>query len=60
MQSMYYVGLDVHKKTISYCVKDVSGLIHLEGTFPPLEIAFCWLNPSISRSSTSAENSASF
>jgi hypothetical protein len=20
MQSMYYVGLDVHKKTISYCV----------------------------------------
>jgi hypothetical protein len=26
------VGLDVHKKTISYCVKDVSGRIHLEGT----------------------------
>ena len=25
MQSMYYVGLDVHKKTISYCVKDASG-----------------------------------
>jgi len=24
MQSMYYVGLDVHKKTISYCVKDAS------------------------------------
>src|SRR5882762_10014292 len=22
MQSMYYIGLDVHKKTISYCVKD--------------------------------------
>lgn len=20
---MYYIGLDVHKKTISYCVKDV-------------------------------------
>ena len=34
MQSMYYVGLDVHKKTISYCVKDVSGRIHLEGTIP--------------------------
>ena len=31
MQSMYYVGLDVHKKTISYCVKDVSGNIHSEG-----------------------------
>jgi transposase len=28
---MYYVGLDVHKKTISYCVKDVSGQIHSEG-----------------------------
>jgi hypothetical protein len=25
MQSMYYTGLDVHKKTISYCVKDGSG-----------------------------------
>ena len=25
MQSMYYIGLDVHKKTISYCVKDGSG-----------------------------------
>jgi transposase len=34
MQSMYYVGLDVHKKTISYCVKDGSGRIHLEGTIP--------------------------
>jgi transposase len=31
MQSMYYIGLDVHKKTISYCVKDVSGQIHAEG-----------------------------
>jgi len=31
MQSMYYVGLDVHKKTISYCVKEGSGRIHSEG-----------------------------
>jgi transposase len=29
---MYYVGLDVHKKTISYCVKDVSGHIEQRGT----------------------------
>jgi transposase len=29
--NMYYVGLDVHKKTISYCVKDASGQIHSEG-----------------------------
>ena len=28
---MYYVGLDVHKKTISYCVKDTSGRVHQEG-----------------------------
>jgi hypothetical protein len=34
MQSMYYVGLDVHKKTISYCVKDGSGHIQSEGTIP--------------------------
>jgi transposase len=31
---MYYIGLDVHKKTISYCVKDVSGRVHTEGTIP--------------------------
>jgi transposase len=29
---MYYIGLDVHKKTISYCVKDASGRVHGEGT----------------------------
>jgi transposase len=28
---MYYIGLDVHKKTISYCVKDAAGKIHEEG-----------------------------
>ena len=22
METMYYIGLDVHKKLISYCVKD--------------------------------------
>ena len=25
MTSMHFIGLDIHKKTISYCVKDVSG-----------------------------------
>jgi transposase len=29
---MYDIGLDVHKKTISYCVKDVSGHIQQRGT----------------------------
>ena len=28
---MYYIGLDVHKKTISYCVKDAAGHVHREG-----------------------------
>jgi transposase len=28
---MYYIGLDVHKKTISYCVKDASGQIYRDG-----------------------------
>src|ERR1700758_2615040 len=28
---MYYIGLDVHKKTISYCVKDAAGHVHSEG-----------------------------
>ena len=23
MEPMYYIGLDVHKRKISYCVKDV-------------------------------------
>jgi len=34
MQTMYYIGLDVHKRTISYCVKEGSALIHFypEGT----------------------------
>jgi transposase len=31
---MYYIGLDVHRKTISYCVKDVSGRMHGEGKIP--------------------------
>jgi transposase len=31
---MYCIGLDVHKKTISYCVKDTSGQIQQEGTIP--------------------------
>jgi transposase len=34
MERMYYIGLDVHKKTIRYCVKDASGRIHAEGKIP--------------------------
>jgi predicted NBD/HSP70 family sugar kinase len=32
MEPMYYIGLDVHKRKISYCVKDSSGKIHTEGS----------------------------
>jgi hypothetical protein len=28
---MYYIGLDVHKNEISYCVKDGSGELYAEG-----------------------------
>ena len=28
---MYFIGLDVHKKTISFCVKDAAGRVHQEG-----------------------------
>jgi transposase len=30
--SMHFIGLDIHKKTISYCVKDVIGAMLSEGT----------------------------
>ena|SRR5688572_23602949 len=32
MDSMYYIGLDVHKKTISYCIKNACGQVQREGT----------------------------
>ena len=31
MANMYYIGLDVHKKKISYCVKDAGGQIFAGG-----------------------------
>src|ERR1700719_4058973 len=44
MQNMYYIGLDVHKRTISYCVKDGSGAIHREGTIPATRFALArWM-----------------
>ena len=41
MQPMYYIGLDVHKKKISYCVKDGSGQVHREGENCPRTAATC-------------------
>ena len=34
-ETMYFIGLDVHKKTISYCVKDAAGCVHGEGKIGP-------------------------
>jgi transposase len=34
MEPMYYIGLDIHKRKISYCVKDSSGRIDSEGWIP--------------------------
>jgi len=31
MNVLYYIGLDIHKKTISYCVKKIDGTIVQEG-----------------------------
>src|SRR6201987_2841135 len=30
-ETMYFIGLDVHKKSISFCVKDAAGHVHQEG-----------------------------
>jgi hypothetical protein len=34
--SMNFIGLDTHKKTISYCVKDISGQLLSEGKIPAM------------------------
>jgi len=34
MSSLHYIGMDVHKKTISYCVKTRAGRLRGEGTIP--------------------------
>jgi hypothetical protein len=31
MSVCYYIGLDIHKKTISYCIKKVDGTIFQQG-----------------------------
>jgi hypothetical protein len=36
MNTIDYIGLDIHKKTISFCVKAQDGTIVEEGTIPAL------------------------
>jgi len=35
---MYYIGLDVHKRKISYCVEDSGGKLHSEGSIPAIRL----------------------
>lgn len=39
MKSIYYIGLDVHKKTIAYCVKKGAGTIVDEGSIRATRLA---------------------
>jgi transposase len=44
MEPMYYIGLDVHKQKISYCIKDSSGKLHAEGGIPATRHDLdCWM-----------------
>jgi Transposase len=41
---MGYIGLDVHKKTISYCVKDANAQVHQEGQIGATRFELdCWM-----------------
>lgn len=43
MKGYHYVGLDVHKKTIAYCVKEADGTIMQEGTIAAnRKELYCW------------------
>ena len=32
MNAIYYIGLDIHKKTIAYCIKQIDGVLVQQGT----------------------------
>jgi hypothetical protein len=41
---MYYIGLDVHKRTISYCVMDAVGSVHQESKIGSTRRELdCWI-----------------
>ena len=45
MQPMYYIGLDVHKQKISYCVKEGGGKVFAEGWIPATRVDLDrWIN----------------
>ena len=45
MQNMHFVGLDVHKKIIAFCVKQIDGKVISQGTIDANRAALkCWVN----------------
>jgi len=32
MNAIYYIGLDIHKKVIAYCIKRIDGTLVRQGT----------------------------
>ena len=39
MNIMHYIGLDIHKKIIAYCVKSDDGTLHGTGVIPATRLA---------------------
>jgi transposase len=42
-ETMYYIGLDVHKRTISYCVRDAAGRVHKDGKWSTRRELDAWI-----------------
>jgi len=54
MNDVHYVGLDVHKKTISYCVKKADGTVVAEGKVPATMAALTEWSRSLAKPWTGA------
>ena len=45
MHPIYYVGLDIHKRTIAFCVKCIDGTLYREGTIAANRLSLkSWIN----------------
>ena len=49
MPELYYIGLDVHKKSVSYCIKKKDGTIVARGTIEATRAALTAWASSINR-----------
>lgn len=45
MQTVYYIGLDIHKKAISYCIKLVDGRIVRQGEIAAVAVSRLAVDP---------------